>query len=1003
MSKPFICSGCRVRLAIRPRHLTTAERRPRHRDLTTSSNSRHAFQSLSQPTERRDFVPPERESRDDGREHGHPVARGRYSGQPLRPQFLLEELNRTETSHKIRQQRGQQSRRNDGYSTGIENVAKEQERQPQLKALMAQLVGNFCKHVDNAELEKAWQSLLTMRHEVLGNEEAQISNPRAMVKRLHQFMRRIVVHHTKPVDPSEASMSIPTPRAFVLLVRDLNLLSPAMRSELLWRLSNGLAMRFYLDGDIDQASESLALHELVSIWYETLEAKGQRNVISRTNLTENSPQDWSILPPASSITKQSNGLPMHLHEVLALLLPTNTTEGGVEAVADYQSSLLLTFDLLNAHLSSGADKASASAIVGQWRPFVVFLTDVLNRIIKPSVPPAITVRLEQSQDPVLEYYETLVRRLDLADVPAIRTDRSKAATDLRRIKLNELGLPLAKPAINVKQRKGNNNTASAAAPQSSDAGQMISDIPEKESLVEAGFSVSEQMDMSPRLHHRVFGWVKRLGRSIEGDNLLITEACWKEVCAFTSRNAAKSTLPLFLYEHFMLAFLTLRQPRMAIEIWNALLKAGLQPTVKTWTVMMRGCSRANDADTMEMFWARMKDQGVQPDQHAWSTRIYCLLKVNRLNKAFPALREMGQNWIDAVRNKQRASLAATMGNDHTPAKLPEIDLTQWNGEVDGVPCPNLVIINSAVAALAQKADDQIPRVLSWARDFAIDLDLTTYNALLNVSMRHGKTAEALSILKLMQNRAIQPDSTTVTVLLTALFESDVLTHLSAEEQTAKLFSLISEIETTSTAKLDQKGYALIIDRMLKQHDNPGAARAMLEHMSALGVEPSFHIYTILMTSYFQANPPDFAAAETLWSRIQGSNAAFGSALDTIFYDRMVEAYAQNHVHVGIAPMMQFLRRMSREGKRPGWPMLECVARALAERSEWGLLQGLVSDIRESKGLVRVGVRGLVGQNEFWRFIIGTGLLDSEGITDEQQLRKGAGGSSFWGLQGNTTA
>jgi pentatricopeptide repeat protein len=412
---------------------------------------------------------------------------------------------------------------------------------------------------------------------------------------------------------------------------------------------------------------------------------------------------------------------------------------------------------------------------------------------------------------------------------------------------------------------------------------------------------------------------------------------------------------------------------------------------------MRGCSRANDADALEKFWARMIEQNVQPDQHAWSVRLYSLVKAQRLNKAFAALQQMGQEWISAVRAQQRASLQATKGKQ--PVNLPQIDLTQWNGDVNGVPRPSLVVVNAMVSSLASKSDEHIPQVLTWARDFAIELDLTTYNALLNVAMRHGKTAEAMSILQHMEKRSIQPNSTTTTVVLAALFKSDYFIKLPTDEQITKLFSLIAAIEESSpTAKLDVKGYALAIDRMLKEHANPAAARALLEQMSARGLEPTAHIYTILMTSYFEADAPDFAAAEALWNKLDRSNAGYGVALDTIFYDRMVEAYARHHFHVGVTPMMKFLERMSREGKRPGWPVLELVARALVDREEWGMLHSLVDDIQHSKGVLRVGARGLVGQNEFWRYIISTGILNRMGGKSEHELRRNISSSSFHGLR-----
>ncbi|KAK6434796.1 hypothetical protein LTR95_009026 [Oleoguttula sp. CCFEE 5521] len=140
--------------------------------------------------------------------------------------------------------------------------------------------------------------------------------------------------------------------------------------------------------------------------------------------------------------------------------------------------------------------------------------------------------------------------------------------------------------------------------------------------------------------------------------------------------------------------------------------------------------------------------------------------------------------------------------------------------------------------------------------------------------------------------------------------------------------------------------------MLKHQSNADAARMLLEHMASHGLEPSTHIYTILMSFYFSRTPPDFAAVDALWQRIKRANAGHGAPVDGIFYDRMIEAYAKHHHTLGIASSMQFLERMGKEGKRPGWRALEAIARALADRQEWARLGVLVSDLRSNKGMLR---------------------------------------------------
>ena len=989
MSKPFVCTGCRVRLALRPRATAGLDIASQRRDFSGPSNNDKRGTSsghYGHIQEQRERVRRQRVYEDGisqvGLGRGQPSTGGRYSGQPLKPQHLLQELGESRPPVQARSSRDPRPTRQWNNNT----------KQPRSRPPTA--ATRFEDHVAKSELVEAWDTLRQLEADMVDGVGPHF-NPSA-TKKLHQLMRRVAVEYTKSLGGSDKGL--PEPWEFVQVVKDLGLLSPPLRSELLWRVGNGLAMTFRFDGATKPEEKARGLQQLTLLWQDTLETRLKPGPLGQTPTHTESYLPWAFLPSAHSIVNAGNDPNKRLDDVLARIVPTGGSINYTEAVGDYQSALFVALDLFkhNADDASSSPSTTKASLYGT--PMVVFFDEILERIIKPDVPPAIRVKLEQSEDPALAYFEAMIRRFDFANVPPIRTDRSKALKDRRAPKLNELG----QRATSVFSATSIKKDMEAAGPEGSEDTSDTKPKPvtvtlDAASLREAGFTVNEEWDMDRDIHVKVLGWVKRLGRSIETTNLLITEACWEEVRKFNAKNSGASSLPLFLYEHFMLAFLSLRQPRLALEAWTTVVESGLKPTVKTWTVMMRGCSRANDADALEKFWARMVEQKVQPDQHAWSVRLYSLVKAQRINKAFSALQQMGQEWISAVRAQQKAALPVTKGKQHV--NLPQIDPTQWTGDVNGISRPSLVVVNAVVSSLASKADEYIPRVLTWARDFAIELDLTTYNALLNVAMRHGKTAEAMSILQHMEKRSIQPNSTTTTVVLAALFKSDYFIKLPAEEQITKLFELIAAIEESSpTAKLDIKGYALAIDRMLKEHANPAAARALLEQMSARGLEPTAHIYTILMTSYFEADPPDFAAVEALWTRLDRGNGGYGVALDTIFYDRMVEAYARHHVHVGTTPMMQFLGRMSREGKRPGWPVLELVARALVDREEWGVLYSLVDDIQHSKGVLRVGARGLVGQNEFWRYILSTGILNKMGGKSEQDLRKNVSSSSFHWLR-----
>ena len=122
---------------------------------------------------------------------------------------------------------------------------------------------------------------------------------------------------------------------------------------------------------------------------------------------------------------------------------------------------------------------------------VVFFDEILERVVKPDVPPAIRVKLEQSEDPTLAYFEALIRRFDFANVPAIRVDRSKALKDHRAPKLNELGQPMTTQVTATSISKD----MAAAGPEGSEDTSNSKPVSElvtldAASLREAGFTVN---------------------------------------------------------------------------------------------------------------------------------------------------------------------------------------------------------------------------------------------------------------------------------------------------------------------------------------------------------------------------------------------------------------------------------------------------------------------------------------------------------------------------------
>ena len=453
---------------------------------------------------------------------------------------------------------------------------------------------------------------------------------------------------------------------------------------------------------------------------------------------------------------------------------------------------------------------------------------------------------------------------------------------------------------------------------------------------------------------RIERFITDLGRASAQKNLESVEKLWTHVQTYLKSvelTEDKMAAVTKMYEQFMLAFLQMRKTDTAMVVWNGMIQSGISPTVSTWTVMLKGCQLGREPKIMENLWYRMRQSNIQPDLHAWSTRIFGLFRMNKHLEGRRALDDMATEWEQAVKRRSKSG-----------EKVENIDSVEY---LDGVPRPNTIILNSAIAALASQGRQHIGRLLAWSRTHDITPDVITYNSLMNVAFSNDEPEEATEILHRMVESGIKPDSATFTVILTSLFHNRFLADLSPSEQTTRIMSFIASLENEGLVP-DDRGYALMIDRLIKDYNNIAAAHTVLAHMRSHSIEPTPHIYTILMTHCFQQDPPDLLAADTLWNQII-SKKHYQESVDVIFYDRMIEGYAR---HGDVGRMMSFLGRMSKEGKRPGWLAMTAVVRCLAERAEWERIREIVVDVRETKGLASAGMRGIKGQSEFWGFVKG---------------------------------
>lgn len=837
------------------------------------------------------------------------------------------------------------------------------------------LSDHFIAYMDGKVFSEAWQTLQRLEKECEGlkaSEARLLFKKPLMVASLHALLSQAQNQWLEQLAGAQHATKLPTPLDIHQTLYRLRATNPSLFQPTLWHAAFGIADIYFAGKANNKPVSSIpaAVRELVQMWRVTMAVQAliARGTVSnfgssRTFELLDDETDWSFLPPPAMFASYQSERRSHqaFENMLRMLLPTPPEHHGRPNRATYATAALLTVDFLRTIKVGDMNGQSTSlAQLPENAPFVQILEAILKITPAPSIPTDLLYKLKRTQDSgLLSQYEAMIARLQIH-----RHSRPGKA------------FPLAEESTGAEEE---------SAPITSG---VTNAIREHRGPPTGDFEFAEK-PQSPQIESFALLNVKRLGRAIEQRDMYHVEKIKREVYAFAgSHQGNPKAVPLELYEHLMLAFLSLRNANAAIDVWNHVLQSGYRPTVKTYSVMMRGARTSRDRNGLEAFWHKMRQAGLRPDSHAWSIRIGGLFGLNAEKEGMQALNAMAREWLAAAKADVSQRMTASQFKQFMTKKNLALELlSSYPGPVNGVPRPDVVAMNSAISSLAHKNDSMIGDVLRWGRSLGIEPDLTTYNTLLNVSMRKGQAAEATNILQGMQKRGINADSTTWTVLLTSLFQNGFLDGVDHDQQQKKILDFLQTLEDKDTGMpgLDVKAYALIIDRLLKFHSNPTAANAVMARMIDRGHEPTCHIYTILITHYFDMEPqPDLAAVQHLWSHIQSQHNGWGAKLDNIFFDRMIEGYARHHHLVGIQHALNFRKRAQQAGQRTGWYALEKLARALAEKGNEDQLRKLVNDVKEEMQVDRVGTSGK-GPNGFFSFIIDTGVFAKDGIVRTEQL------------------
>ena len=148
-----------------------------------------------------------------------------------------------------------------------------------------------------------------------------------------------------------------------------------------------------------------------------------------------------------------------------------------------------------------------------------------------------------------------------------------------------------------------------------------------------------------------------------------------------------------------------------------------------------------------------------------------------------------------------------------------------------------------------------------------------------------------------------------------------------------------------------------------------SVNAVMERMSAQGLQPSPQIYTMMVVHYFQQTPVNLDAVRGV---IERASMVEGST-DHKFWDRVVEGYA----HEGqTAHALRILNDVHRANQKVGFLAMRMLLFALAQNQEWDEARNLVRKVFLLTGGPRSeGSHVRIGEHLFWQLAGQLQLMD----------------------------
>ncbi|CUS06748.1 unnamed protein product [Tuber aestivum] len=382
------------------------------------------------------------------------------------------------------------------------------------------------------------------------------------------------------------------------------------------------------------------------------------------------------------------------------------------------------------------------------------------------------------------------------------------------------------------------------------------------------------------------------------------------------RTQAEDTGIPFSEENFMvfvMAFMTLTEREVAIEIWNDMARSGIFPKPRSWNMLLTEAGRLQDRDRscLQAVWKTIITSGVIPDVILWTTRIHALLMADRKAEGMKVLKDM-----------QKSGLKPTTAT--------------INAVLDGL--------------LKNGYMNEAKKTLLVATGMGIKSDLTTYNTMLRALLRSRNFDEAISLLREMQAAGIDADIVTATTVLDGLYKNSP-----TKPDLTKVRNLLEYMEAAGVPA-NEVTFTTIIEGLLET-GNEQAAQDIWMIMEFKGLKPTPATYTTVIRYAFSKG--DLLGVEKLWQQVEANRVP----KDQKLWTRLAVGYAQMGE---VERLRSVMAAMGEEGRILPLSAYTLILRALEKWELYNDVKEIVKDALEKDMISSDGSsRGPV-ERMFWQ-------------------------------------